>query len=383
MASTTGFVTQPNFPGYARVDAVGAILNEVTMFDIDSPGNEKKANAPVRYPYIWGTPQSAVVQYSGFAANNSFAGLGLGSLGRNVGEVLGVHGRINVPPVQLSDGNPNHIIGLKKHDPWIGYGSTVLIGNLGEIESWVATLHSPAWPAKLFGPIDTDLSSKGKDIYDMKCAKCHEVVSRQDQSYQPHMIQASVIGTDPVMVDNLLLQQNPDKLQPWGSGKLEGKSTGLFASHNFDDHLKVRGDALTKLATDALREGVLFGPTVGALQKSYVYNGSPQPQFDPRSYKARPLNGIWAVAPYFHNGSVRTLMQLLTRDDQREPRFRVGSREFDPKDVGFANVGSDEDSYLFDTTRPGNSNGGHSGSDYGTDLSSGDKRALIEYLKSL
>ena len=62
-------------------------------------------------------------------------------------------------------------------------------------------------------------------------------------------------------------------------------------------------------------------------------------------YKARPLNGIWATAPYLHNGSVRTMRQLLLPADQREKSFSVGTREFDPDDIGF----KDEGAFTLDT----------------------------------
>ena len=99
-------------------------------------------------------------------------------------------------------------------------------------------------------------------------------------------------------------------------------------------------------------------------------------------YKARPLNGIWATAPYLHNGSVRTLRQLLLASDTRQTTFRVGSREYDPKDVGFV----DDGAYLFDTRLPGNSNRGHEGPEYGTAELQADPEmleALLEYLKTL
>src|SRR5690625_3270750 len=68
-----------------------------------------------------------------------------------------------------------------------------------------------------------------------------------------------------------------------------------------------------------------------------------QPYNSLLSYKARPLNGIWATAPYLHNGSVPTLYDLLLpakRPDDpedgeyRPDEFMVGSREFDPIKVG-------------------------------------------------
>lgn len=94
-------------------------------------------------------------------------------------------------------------------------------------------------------------------------------------------------------------------------------------------------------------------------------------------YKARPLNGIWATAPFLHNGSVPNLAELLTAPDERRSFFFVGEREYDPVHVGLE---SDAGPFRFDTTLPGNSNAGHA---FGSRLSPPDKEALIEYLKSL
>ena len=100
---------------------------------------------------------------------------------------------------------------------------------------------------------------------------------------------------------------------------------------------------------------------------------------DALAYKARPLNGVWATAPYLHNGSVRTMRQLLLPAGQRQATFRVGSREYDPAEVGFVDAGG----YTFDTRLPGNSNAGH---EYGAEQLSADPEtleALLEYLKTL
>ncbi len=104
------------------------------------------------------------------------------------------------------------------------------------------------------------------------------------------------------------------------------------------------------------------------------------------SYKARPLNGIWATAPYLHNGSVPTLKQLL-KPSTREEVFYVGSREFDPVEVGFKYKGSDylpdDPKFRFNTSRKGNHNTGHTY--YGNYFETHGKKfkALMEYLKSL
>jgi hypothetical protein len=97
------------------------------------------------------------------------------------------------------------------------------------------------------------------------------------------------------------------------------------------------------------------------------------------SYKARPLNGIWATAPYLHNGSVPNLSELLKAPAERVKQFAVGSREFDPVNVGLRSDIAAGTTTL-DTTLKGNLNTGH---DYGTKLAADDKRALIEYVKTL
>jgi hypothetical protein len=88
------------------------------------------------------------------------------------------------------------------------------------------------------------------------------------------------------------------------------------------------------------------------------------------------LSGAWARAPYLHNGSVRTMADLLTPPAARPTSYRRGSREYDTSSLGYLDAGP----YLLDTRTPGNSNAGH---DYGTDLSADARRDLIEYLKTL
>ena len=56
----------------------------------------------------------------------------------------------------------------------------------------------------------------------------------------------------------------------------------------------------------------------------------------PLGYRARPLGGLWATPPFLHNGSVPNLYQMLIPSDQRDKTFYVGSREFDPTNVGYS-----------------------------------------------
>jgi hypothetical protein len=99
-------------------------------------------------------------------------------------------------------------------------------------------------------------------------------------------------------------------------------------------------------------------------------------------YANHPLDGIWLRAPYLHNGSVPTLRDLLEPPEKRPARFYRGYDVYDQARAGFV---SDVPSAggltftMYDTTEPGNSNGGHV---YGTTLSDAEKRAIVEYMKT-
>ena len=88
------------------------------------------------------------------------------------------------------------------------------------------------------------------------------------------------------------------------------------------------------------------------------------------------LAGVWARSPYLHNGSVRTMRELLTPPAARAKSFRRGSRTFDTATMGY----TDDGAYLLDAAATGNSNAGH---DYGTELSEDQRQDLLEYLKTL
>ena len=97
------------------------------------------------------------------------------------------------------------------------------------------------------------------------------------------------------------------------------------------------------------------------------------------AYKARPLDGVWASAPYMHNGSVPNLYEMLLPAAQRSVSFRMGSKSIDPVKVGVDQAAADN-SFVFDTTKAGNRNTGH---EFGASLSEEQRWQVIEYLKSL
>lgn len=103
-------------------------------------------------------------------------------------------------------------------------------------------------------------------------------------------------------------------------------------------------------------------------------------------YANQPLDGIWARSPYLHNGSVPTLRDLLEPVRNRPAKWYRGSDILDTGKVGYRSDGYGSalaDLFLYDTSVPGNSNSGHQGRIYGTELSPVDKDAMVEYMKTL
>ncbi len=101
-------------------------------------------------------------------------------------------------------------------------------------------------------------------------------------------------------------------------------------------------------------------------------------------YANHPLDGLWLRAPYLHNGSVPTLADLLDPPEARPRAFIRGIDKIDTLKGGFEAPPCEpqaqpraERGYCFDTSLPGNSNGGHL---WGTDLPPDDKAALRAYL---
>ncbi len=158
--------------------------------------------------------------------------------------------------------------------------------------------------------------------------------------------------------------------------------------------LRLVGGAIIK--NRALAEGVDLGPLQPGQQDP------PHPDGVGSGYISRPLEGIWANAPYFHNGSVPNLYETLLPAAARSKSFWVGNRDLDPVKVGFvtdeSGVGS-KFNVVDDAGNAirGNSNQGHDGhgaNEYEgftqtfedgawRDFTEDERYALVEYMKSL
>lgn len=350
--------------GYARMDAIGRIINQVIRFTSD-PKNSVPPNAPANFPTLWDAPRHDYVQWTAFAPNS-----GAGSVGRNAGEVIGVFGQIQVKHYET------------KEEAKKGYPSTIQALELVRMEETLRKLESPLWPEKILPPIDRALASKGEAIYKAQCQSCHAPIDRADPNRRVTAMVTGidVVGTDAQAAKNLLSAKAPTGVLQGAINSRTGEKFGAEASA-----LDLLGDLVTgalsaqpAAAAAATVNAKAHGLEETSKQGNHTKPTPKAPVADLMSYKARPLNGIWATAPYLHNGSVPTLYDLLLPPASRPKKFTLGRRELDPKKVGYVSDG--DAPFVLDTSVTGNGNGGHA---YGTTLSDADRWALVEYLKTL
>lgn len=367
------------------------------------------ADAPVSYPFLWDIPQHDYVQWNGIV-NNS----GLGPMGRNAGQVIGVFGTLDwreEEGISLSSILARQGFG----DKHINFQSSVDIRNLRRVEDHLRKLQSPLWPETILPKIDRARAAKGSKLFDRYCAACHEEINRSSKSRRviAQMTQLSSIKTDPKMAENsvtfsgysgilrnqyvnpgvgniLLTQRAPV------AALLTSATSNVVATPDPDKWFIQRWaerlfDFARTFFTNEVRSSIKRG--------DYTPDTTAAPFASLRAYKARSLNGIWATAPYLHNGSVPTLYQLLlpkkgpndpADGEYRPDTFVVGSREFDAENVGMKWQGYD--GFVYRTSIPGNSNAGHEYAAGRTPQPDGSlppplnkeqRLDLLEYLKTL
>lgn len=383
--------------GPARLDAIGSILNQLHVSHANENENlAKPLTAPVSYPYIWNVADLECVQ-TNCVANNPLA--------RNIGEVLGVFGYVDV------DENPWIMNELEMLNQQLGlnslFNTTAKVDNMYLLERALAKLNPPKWP-NTFPALDSQLVADGEAVYQASCSSCHVNTSDGIDSSEltaPNSIgkqfikvarqHYTEIGTDPAFAEDygtrkeksgimgtVIALAEPDEVDPetgipfgdyfpdtFNGLVLLGATTNVI----IDDHSKTLGfrakarDVFPNLTTDEAVEALLAEYTAGQVDRIAL---------TPTSYRAKPLDGIAFTGPYLHNGSVRTLKDLLKAPEDRPTSFYTGTTEYDAYGVGYVSGGD----FLVDTTIRGNGKDGHV---YGTTLSDTDKAALLEYMKSI
>jgi hypothetical protein len=364
---------QSTTEGFARLDALNRIGDVVFAIDLNEPANWVGFSAPVHFPRIWQASWFEWVQYNGSIEQ---------PMTRNAGEALGVGAGVN-------------LTGAKSDL----FTSTVRPEELFKIEQLLAGspppdattgfngLRSPKWPANILPPINTDLAAKGAVLYKEICQGCHmapitdaefwtskewsQPNSAKERFLNLEQIDVMHVGTDPSEAADMRNRHvaTPPSLGITSGefGAALGQVVDMTLAHWYDSQQ----------------------PPISAAMREQMNGNRPSNVRALLSYKVRPLNGVWATPPYLHNGSVPNIYALLSPVAERPKKFYLGNREYDPVNVGYV-TGKFPGGFEFDTTIRGNSNSGHEFSDdrakegvIGRALSPDERRALIEYLKTL
>ncbi len=195
--------------------------------------------------------------------------------------------------------------------------------SLKRIRNYISRVQPPKFPF----PTDDGLAATGKVIYDQQCAACHAPGGARTGQVEP--------------LENPMLATDRHRIDMWTQGAASAYNNyGADHSWKFSHFVKQNG------------------------------------------YVNVSLEGLWLRAPYLHNGSVPTLSDLLEEPANRPKVFYRGYDVLDREKAGFISEGAEAErvGFRYDTSEAGNSNQGHL---WGTKLSAGDKKALVEYLKTL
>jgi mono/diheme cytochrome c family protein len=338
--------------GYGRNDAFG--VGRTELFGAYKDANFAEglnvlpADAPVSFPHLWGMEQTAWFQWG--VNTNSV-------LERNIGQALGVGATFQ---------------------PDRGYSSTVRLDNLHAMEVFQYKLSSPRWPVELLGPIDEARAARGKQIFDRTCALCHETYTKNGRLNEYQLFPLDVVGTDPGVAINFERKvMTPEGPKPFGVAAFEIVARVKDAYY--------RDNNIPKETQDLWEGKELRGkPTFRT--PLLDYDKYPDTKHH-GIYRAKTLKGIWATAPYLHNGSVPTIYDLLHRAERRPRTFKLGTKEYDPAKLGFVTDGPrfrvppGMKVFEFDTHQTGNWNTGHEWWFY-ADLTDEQRFDIIEFLKT-
>ena len=209
-----------------------------------------------------------------------------------------------------------------------------------DIRAFILSLEPPKYPF----PIDFTKARRGETVFRNHCSRCHGSYG-PDWTYPNKLVPIDVIGTDRTRFEGFAERAGRHYNRTWFAQEKGGW-----------------------LADDYPARAIV-------------------------GYQAPPLDGVWATAPYFHNGSVPTVYHVLnsrTRPKTYTRSFRTDAEAYDPSRLGWkvqvlepgsaAGETPIERRKVYDTTQAGRGNGGHT---FGDDLSEDERMAVIEYLKTL
>jgi mono/diheme cytochrome c family protein len=209
-----------------------------------------------------------------------------------------------------------------------------------DVQAYLLSLRPPKYPFD----IDAAKAKKGEALFKDTCARCHGTYG-ETWTYPNKIIPIEEIGTDRTRFDGISAKFGAYYNKSWFAKEKAGWVGDEF----------------------------IVAPSVG--------------------YQAPPLDGIWATAPYLHNGSAPTVYHVLNskaRPKYSSRSYKTGQEDYDPARLGWKitqlergadpAVSGPERRKVYDTTLPGRGNRGHT---YGDKLSDEERNAVIEYLKTL
>lgn len=378
--------------GYSRTDAFGRIGNLVARIN-----NPTELTATTSVPHMWGMKYKSMFHWN--ANTNSV-------MNRNIGQSFGL-GAVLTNPDGEGDAR---------------FDSTSNLHNLARLERLLYKLEVPNF-RKSFPNHNLEAKKSlenGCRTFANKCMGCHQSnvrVGPQDKLIHDHIIKHDVINTDAWYTE---LQKAPV------DGVAFKKALFDFVNSvkgRYYSKYEVTDEEINDWQSKDLRGPEYFRDTfLGESDHENKATSYLNISKENAGYPSRSLAGVWATAPYLHNGSIANVRQLLTPENKREKIFFVGSNKLDITNMGFestleslpggrenveaefrktlseksiiskANNGTYEmdlvafacDTFptrCLDTTNKGNSNIGHSGEKFGTNMSQSDKDDLIKFIK--
>ncbi len=438
----------PTEEGYGRTDGLGRIANTV-YGDYITPDNYRIADAPVNYPHVWDIWAFDWVQWMGSVRQ---------AMARNVNEGLGTRAKINLthadglydntvmmPEMHCIETTLQHLEPPKWPEDLFGAVDQQLADKGKQIfDETCATCHGPFKRVAVDGIVNYKDTAKNH-----QCTTCHgplmtgadgELLDLTNKAEHPTVqlgpdawlgdvppeyadqyerdgywemihIPLEYIGTDPTSAENMINyrydlsslvelikenQANGGKLRlPNPQSIPDPKNTEFAAGLAF-----IGGEVRYKQYREwglMLADGYKPQPDREHAVRDLDGFGEVDDPVAWRAYRPRPLEAIWATAPYLHNGSVPSIYQLLLPSDERDQTFYLGRKEFVPETLGF-DVSKFKGGFKFDTSIKGNSNLGHEFNDglcgdgvigyelkeqpgYCRQFTEHERMAILEYLK--
>jgi RoxA-like, cytochrome c-like len=335
--------------GFGRLDAFDGTRNFIftRLRKADDGGSFKvntanmvKLDAPVKFPWLWSrkaSPLAPVEVYRdqplkfprvwGFkdydwiewTINTNTV------MERNFTETLGAGATVVLDPKSASL-----------------FETSVPIKDMHDLEWLAYYIDPPKWPAGIFGEIKPDLAAVGGEIFKKQCAGCHEY--GDDRRTPTGLIKLNAMRPEEVGTDPTVALRISCPIPDIGALTVPPRSYSVEDSQLLKDCAGVKaGEAFTgnpfaktvQVAVDSIKQKAYAAAEIDTAQQRVMEDldqrgGAAwrdtlidtQPPYGP--YAARPLYGIWAAAPYLHNGSVPTLYHLLLPPDQRPKAFALG-----------------------------------------------------------